>query len=119
MVVSVSVFFFSSRRRHTRCSRDWSSDVCSSDLVATDYLRGPQGCSDLTVFPANPNLDISGRAFSQKTLHEFLSLNRIDPEANVQGTSANHFVVAPPGQVLVRFVDFDIAMILQPRNGDG
>src|SRR2546429_4116467 len=26
-------FFFSSRRRHTRCSRDWSSDVCSSDLV--------------------------------------------------------------------------------------
>src|SRR2546422_6143278 len=27
-------FFFSSRRRHTRCSRDWSSDVCSSDLYA-------------------------------------------------------------------------------------
>src|SRR3989449_10324615 len=26
-------FFFSSRRRHTRCSRDWSSDVCSSDLL--------------------------------------------------------------------------------------
>src|SRR2546422_5298153 len=25
-------FFFSSRRRHTRCSRDWGSDVCSSDL---------------------------------------------------------------------------------------
>src|SRR2546429_7047133 len=28
----VLCFFFSSRRRHTRCSRDWSSDVCSSDL---------------------------------------------------------------------------------------
>src|SRR3989449_458396 len=28
-------FFFSSRRRHTRCSRDWSSDVCSSDLPST------------------------------------------------------------------------------------
>src|SRR5690606_40173249 len=28
-------FFFSSRRRHTRFSRDWSSDVCSSDL----YLK--------------------------------------------------------------------------------
>src|SRR5207253_3800664 len=26
-------FFFSSRRRHTRWPRDWSSDVCSSDLV--------------------------------------------------------------------------------------
>src|SRR2546429_6076314 len=30
------MFFLSSRRRHTRCSRDWSSDVCSSDL----YGRG-------------------------------------------------------------------------------
>src|SRR2546429_5243347 len=29
----VVFFFFSSRRRHTRCSRDWSSDVCSSDLI--------------------------------------------------------------------------------------
>src|SRR6266498_4824204 len=28
----VLFFFFSSRRRHTRCGRDWSSDVCSSDL---------------------------------------------------------------------------------------
>src|SRR6266700_4874488 len=27
-------FFFSSRRRHTRFSRDWSSDVCSSDLIS-------------------------------------------------------------------------------------
>src|SRR5438105_14927768 len=27
------VFFFSSRRRHTRSTRDWSSDVCSSDLI--------------------------------------------------------------------------------------
>src|SRR5438105_15920457 len=26
-------FFFSSRRRHTRSTRDWSSDVCSSDLT--------------------------------------------------------------------------------------
>src|SRR5699024_11902912 len=26
-------FFFSSRRRHTRSKRDWSSDVCSSDLL--------------------------------------------------------------------------------------
>src|SRR5690349_24086328 len=31
-------FFFSSRRRHTRSLRDWSSDVCSSDLGA-DLLK--------------------------------------------------------------------------------
>src|SRR5256884_4299979 len=29
--------FFSSRRRHTRCSRDWSSDVCSSDLKSLPF----------------------------------------------------------------------------------
>src|SRR5262249_58407122 len=29
------VFFFSSRRRHTRLVSDWSSDVCSSDLAGT------------------------------------------------------------------------------------
>src|SRR3712207_8739848 len=31
--VNISLFFFSSRRRHTRYWRDWSSDVCSSDLL--------------------------------------------------------------------------------------
>src|SRR5207302_2915273 len=36
-------FFFSSRRRHTRFSRDWSSDVCSSDLK----LQGQEGVSNL------------------------------------------------------------------------
>src|SRR5690606_40246533 len=30
--IELYIFFFSSRRRHTRFSRDWSSDVCSSDL---------------------------------------------------------------------------------------
>src|SRR2546422_1797615 len=37
MRCSVLFFFFSSRRRHTRCSRDWSSDVCSSDLEVYYY----------------------------------------------------------------------------------
>src|SRR5690606_41203891 len=32
-------FFFSSRRRHTRFSRDWSSDVCSSDLVSATTVH--------------------------------------------------------------------------------
>src|SRR5690606_39964841 len=39
-----ALFFFSSRRRHTRFSRDWSSDVCSSDLSADHAavrVRGP------------------------------------------------------------------------------
>src|SRR5699024_12167250 len=32
-------FFFSSRRRHTRSKRDWSSDVCSSDLFVTGHCE--------------------------------------------------------------------------------
>src|SRR6266498_3683180 len=39
-------FFFSSRRRHTRCGRDWSSDVCSSDLdevTGVGFLIGRAG----------------------------------------------------------------------------
>src|SRR5438445_2706018 len=32
-------FFFSSRRRHTRYWRDWSSDVCSSDLARQPFYR--------------------------------------------------------------------------------
>src|SRR5258706_12154558 len=33
------VFFFSSRRRHTRLVSDWSSDVCSSDLLAESHAN--------------------------------------------------------------------------------
>src|SRR5205814_6220965 len=36
-----NLFFFSSRRRHTRCLSDWSSDVCSSDWLARARDAGP------------------------------------------------------------------------------
>src|SRR6266513_1544358 len=36
-----ALFFFSSRRRHTRSKRDWSSDVCSSDLRRRRARRTP------------------------------------------------------------------------------
>src|SRR5699024_11925649 len=35
--------FFSSRRRHTRSKRDWSSDVCSSDLLYSNFFRTSHG----------------------------------------------------------------------------
>src|SRR5690606_41022885 len=37
---ALAFFFFSSRRRHTRFSRDWSSDVCSSDLFTRTLHLG-------------------------------------------------------------------------------
>src|SRR5215475_11422694 len=46
-------FFFSSRRRHTRFSRDWSSDVCSSDLGGLSAVgRMPPGSFGGTNFAA-------------------------------------------------------------------
>src|SRR3989449_8701491 len=47
------IFFFSSRRRHTRCSRDWSSDVCSSDLALLQRIgRG------IALIPASHERDL-------------------------------------------------------------
>src|SRR3712207_6554447 len=44
----INIFFFSSRRRHTRYWRDWSSDVCSSDLCENfDLARIPYFNQDL------------------------------------------------------------------------
>src|SRR5438105_12553443 len=50
VLTSYFFFFFSSRRRHTRSTRDWSSDVCSSDLddllfnngAYAEYIRIPR-----------------------------------------------------------------------------
>src|SRR2546421_7862159 len=41
--VQTCFFFFSSRRRHTRSDRDWSSDVCSSDLPAVKIILAGAG----------------------------------------------------------------------------
>src|SRR5204863_4224546 len=50
------VFFFSSRRRHTRSLRDWSSDVCSSDL-----LRQPTVSNTQIAFAYAGDIWVAGR----------------------------------------------------------
>src|SRR5215813_3374180 len=52
-------FFFSSRSRHTRCGRDWSSDVCSSDLGALAFLDAKEG--RLVVLPGDSPVDAWAR----------------------------------------------------------
>src|SRR2546430_12900978 len=49
----IAIFFFSSRRRHTRFDCDWSSDVCSSDLVSQG--RRHRGRLGHDVVPARLN----------------------------------------------------------------
>src|SRR5438045_8653579 len=60
-------FFFSSRRRHTRCLSDWSSDVCSSDLDPNEWgpLKG-----QLPPAPARPARAAAGRAAAAGTAGE-------------------------------------------------
>src|SRR5258707_11693720 len=62
-------FFFSSRRRHTRYWRDWSSDVCSSDLdVAIPFTRRSDeiGCMAQAVNVLRDNLSDGRRLASQQ-----------------------------------------------------
>src|SRR5438045_9762412 len=73
-------FFFSSRRRHTRCLSDWSSDVCSSDLLACTTLHVGQAkaaelAAALTAEDLNPDrksvvegksVDVGGRRMMKK-----------------------------------------------------
>src|SRR5437868_14857222 len=56
-------FFFSSRRRHTRSKRDWSSDVCSSDLQPVDICQRPADDSGGDARPGMVRVpDIVGRS---------------------------------------------------------
>src|SRR5438477_12949055 len=64
-------FFFSSRRRHTRLTCDWSSDVCSSDLALISG-QAPNAdtqadCPTLSEFQLRqPRLDANGQARSEE-----------------------------------------------------
>src|SRR2546427_13173404 len=64
--MSLCFLFFSSRRRHTRFDCDWSSDVCSSDLHASEYpyIKWPNGeyrevNTDLQVKVLGGSIDIA------------------------------------------------------------
>src|SRR2546429_2503511 len=68
------IFFFSSRRRHTRCSRDWSSDVCSSDLSA----RFGQGWRNLSVGVVASQEPIQRTEFNESIPVDFPSGMSVD-----------------------------------------
>src|SRR2546422_748802 len=69
--ISVLFFFFSSRRRHTRCSRDWSSDVCSSDLP--DFIADE---ANVVIAKVIINADPGGCAQAEQKTQRKLELFR-------------------------------------------
>src|SRR5690554_7147272 len=66
------LFFFSSRRRHTRCGRDWSSDVCSSDLV-----RLVSGKLDIRHVAGDIAADKAGPKAAGQYQKLYIALNRL------------------------------------------
>src|SRR3989442_3193098 len=52
------LFFFSSRRRHTSCGRDWSSDVCSSDLDTASGTQTANWSRVVTLSPGSNSLTV-------------------------------------------------------------
>src|SRR5690625_7047173 len=92
-----SCFFFSSRRRHTRWPRDWSSDVCSSDLdhriLHTSY-RSLESCQlriDVGVQPlreiAQSMTSIRGRIAPRTDLRS--EERRVGKESRTQGSRSD------------------------------
>src|SRR5438874_8505333 len=70
------VFFFSSRRRHTRSLRDWSSDVCSSDLAR--FARGEKDAGPLER-AAVEALERHGARVDYAELRDRVTLERRNP----------------------------------------
>src|SRR2546422_3410145 len=71
-------FFFSSRRRHTRCSRDWSSDVCSSDLerpLGRGQATYWRACIAALLGERDTAVDLLARAFDAGYVYQVRFLN--------------------------------------------
>src|SRR5207249_7144814 len=81
------VFFFSSRRRHTRSKRDWSSDVCSSDLLLPT-LVSTHRAAELLLF---------GERFGAEAARDLDSVNPVVADADLLATAkAQQLAQKPP-----------------------
>src|SRR5436309_6752411 len=86
-------FFFSSRRRHTRFSRDWSSDVCSSDLSPRHC--GPKPATHakfnaLRLVPLVVKLTFNNLSGLFRRGHKFPFLQRVLARLHQQGVATNN-----------------------------
>src|SRR5690349_24405510 len=89
------IFFFSSRRRHTRSLRDWSSDVCSSDLLSTCGER--IAC----VAARTKELREHGAAFLREHARAHLGAV-IEPRVQIGRASCRERVTIGGGRVMVK-----------------
>src|SRR2546428_7216559 len=83
-------FFFSSRRRHTRSDRDWSSDVCSSDLVTNSLSQDPASAIQL----AHPMVKDSAEVQNLSTLPDRRFLAKVTDRKSATATVPDTFSLA-------------------------
>src|SRR5687768_674037 len=131
-LLEIHLFFFSSRRRHTRCSRDWSSDVCSSDLS----YRNPEShnaeirctrdnhspISTLERHAASDPVDTGSlvlathepaRSFSQLGQESFTELHRVTGQ--LESALAKAFNYDKLNYLMLIMVDPDVHFHVIPR----
>src|SRR3989449_6260531 len=73
-------FFFSSKRRHTRCSRDWSSDVCSSDLWASSAAAEDAQPVVVTLGGVSAPEKVREAVHDRRMLLLFFDMTSLDPD---------------------------------------
>src|SRR5690242_12562229 len=87
------LFFFSSRRRHTRLTCDWSSDVCSSDLLlmCSALAEAPQtGAASSTATPVWTRAEV--RSFFEEADGRFYIRLKLLPRAKIPFSTQNFLV---------------------------
>src|SRR2546421_2041686 len=77
-------FFFSSRRRHTRSDRDWSSDVCSSDLLKIAHHGSKTSTSEPFLEAVHPAFAVISAGFENLYGHPHADVVERLRQANIR-----------------------------------
>src|SRR5258706_6095702 len=91
LCVTLSILFFSSRRRHTRLVSDWSSDVCSTNLecrllLELEKCHDSTPVTDQSSIPRSP-LEKTARSLTVRHGHQRLACVRSVIGCNIRSTS--------------------------------
>src|SRR5699024_623759 len=109
-------FFFSSRRRHTRSKRDWSSDVCSSDLLKAAYsLDDINGAVVMSVPQGKDIEDLNKRVVSYtENFMEFVGRNDAEIDARLKELEREPMASLPEFESLIEEVHSRLGEITVP-----
>src|SRR3712207_4569955 len=100
-------FFFSSRRRHTRYWRDWSSDVCSSDLDPTVFVAADD---PRPIYTSHTGIDLAGISGTYGRFFLAGARATVDP-----GASSGERMLEHPGEELIYLLEGELEFVVNSR----